>query len=358
MKFINKVILAHSEKKLGKFPDGFVDLIYLDPPFFSNRIYEKRASDTKISYSYSDRWKNGMDEYLDFMKQILANCHRCLSRRGSLYLHCDWHASHYLKVELDKIFGYNKFRNEIVWKRHNAHNDFRQGSKLLGRTHDVILFYTKSQKFIWNPIYQPYSEHYIKKYYKYKDPETGRTYAYGDISGPGGRAKHNPHYEFLGVYKYWRFSKQNIMKLYRDKRIVQTRVGTVPKLKRFLDEMPGVILQDVWDDIRSEQITKQAQVVYPTQKPVRLLERIIEMSTNPGDLILDPFCGSGTTLVAAKNLERNFIGIDNNRDACIISRKRLRQATKMMKCIEFDKESKSQEISTPLMKYGSEIKKD
>lgn len=319
----NRVICGDAFSTLQKIPKEFVDLCYLDPPFFSNRIYETVSKNGKIN-SFDDRWNHDFESYVDYMKNVLSECHRVLKKNGSLYLHCDWHASHYLKVELDKIFGRRNFRNEIVWRRHNAHNDTKQGSKALGRVHDVILFYSKSKDYIWNPMYQSYPEEYIKKYYKHVEPATGRLYAHGDLSGPGGRSKGNPRYRFLGVTRYWRFSKKNMLRLHHEERIIQTNKGTVPVMKRYLDEMPGLMLQDVWSDIDSVQVSKKESVDYPTQKPTKLLERIIQVSTEPKDIVLDPFCGSGTTLVASKNLGRGFLGIDSNVHACTIARRRIK----------------------------------
>ena len=318
----NQLFCADSTKFLKKLPKNHVKLVYLDPPFFSDRNYESISKDG-TSNSFGDKWSTGITGYLDFMKEILQECHRVLNKKGSLYLHCDWHASHYLKVELDKIFGYKNFRNEIVWRRHNSHNDAKQGAKMFGRVHDVILFYSKSKDYTWNPIYEPYSQEYIDKYYKHVELETGRRYAKGDLSGPGGRSKGNPQYSFKGVTRYWRFSKENMKKLEKEGRIVQTKKGNVPVMKRYLDEMPGIMLQDVWDDVKSVQVTRKESVDYPTQKPVRLLERIIEISSNEKDIVLDPMCGSGTTLIAAKNLERKFLGIDINEFALKIIQKRL-----------------------------------
>jgi DNA modification methylase len=326
MKSKNTIICGNSLNELTVLPTECVNLVYLDPPFFSKREYEIVSSDGK-KRGFSDLWKGGIEEYLIFMREIFKECHRVLCKSGSLYIHCDWHASHYLKVELDKIFGYNKFRNEIIWKRHNAHNDTKQGAKIFGRVHDVILFYTKSNTYVWNAQYDKYPESYIKKYYKFTESKTKRKYAFGDCSGPGGRKKGNPYYEFLGVSRYWRFSKENMEKLYEEGRIVQTRKGSVPKLKRYLDEMPGICLQDMWNDFPSIKDRNECRG-YPTQKPTRLVERIIEISTNPKDVVLDPFCGSGTTLIAATNLNRRFIGIDISKEACSIARERYSQSKK------------------------------
>ncbi|MEO9308592.1 MAG: site-specific DNA-methyltransferase [Nitrososphaera sp.] len=320
---INQIIYGDSYKTLLQLEKESVDLCYLDPPFFSNRIYETVSANGKIN-SFEDKWDNDLDKYIGYMRNVLLECHKVLKKTGSLYLHCDWHASHYLKIELDNIFGRNNFRNEIIWRRHNAHNDTKQGAKILGRVHDTILFFSKSNEYTWNPIYEPYPDYYTKKYYKHIEPETGRKYAHGDLSGPGGKSKGNPQYSFLGVTRYWRFSKENMEKLYQQGRIIQTSKGSVPILKRYLDEMPGLMLQDMWNDIDSVQVTKKESVEYPTQKPIKLLERIIQISSNPKDLVLDPFCGSGTTLIAAVNLDRNYLGIDCNSQAVEISRKRIR----------------------------------
>lgn len=318
----NQVICGDAYSTLQKLPTESVDLCYLDPPFFAKRIFEVESNGKFISFD--DTWDNDIRNYLGYLIKVLVECNRVLKKTGSLYLHCDWHASHYLKVELDKIFGYENFHNEIIWKRHNAHNDTKQGCKLFGRIHDTILFYSKTKDYTWNPIYAPYPEEYIQKYYRHVEPETGRRYAHGDLSGPGGRSKGNPRFEFLGVTRYWRFSKENMEKLYKEGRIIQTKPGNVPLLKRYLDEMPGMMLQDIWDDVKSVQVTKKESVDYPTQKPIRLLERIIEISSNEKDIVLDGMCGCGTTLVAAKNLDRKYIGVDNNSQACKISRNRLK----------------------------------
>jgi len=254
IKKLNRVICGDSYKKLQNFASESVDLCYLDPPFFANRIFETKGYRGKIS-SFNDKWHGNLDDYLDFMITALDECHRTLKKTGSLYLHCDWHASHYLKIELDKIFGRKNFRNEIVWKRHNAHNDTRHGTKSFGRVHDVILFYTKSKDYTWNPMYVPYPEEYVKKTYRHLESETGRQYALGDLSGPGGRSKGNPRYKFMGITRYWRYCEKSMKRLQKDGRIVQRQSGNVPLLKRYLDEMQGLMLQDVWDDVKKKRIS-------------------------------------------------------------------------------------------------------
>ena len=320
-------------------PSESIDLIYLDPPFNSNRNYNVLFKDEHGTESeaqieaFEDTWHwnleveqtyaellteapdhvakmiesirdfigtNQMTAYLVMMTVRLIELHRILKPTGS----------HDLKIILDTIFGADQFRNEIIWKRTSAHSDTVQGKVLhMGRVHDVILFFTKTDRATRNEIYQPYSQDYIDSFYRYKDPD-GRRYRLGDITGPGGAAKGNPQYEFLGVTRYWRYSKERMQELYEQGRIVQTKPGTVPAYKRYLDEMPGTPLQDVWTDIAPIGAQAAERLGYPTQKPLALLERIIQASSNPGDVVLDPFCGCGTAIAAAQKLDRKWIGID------------------------------------------------
>ncbi len=296
---------------MKRIQENKVNMIYLDPPFFTNRSFESSSYDgNKINFE--DIWKNGINEYLEFMRNVIQESIRILSKTGLLFLHCDWHANHYLKIELDKIFGYHNFVNEIIWKRHNSQNNSKQGSKIFGRLHDTIFIYSKDSTYTWNHLYQQYSKEYVDKTYNKIDKKTKERYALGDLSGPGGSSKGNPYFEFLGFKKYWRYNKQKMTKLYEENKIVQTKPNTVPKLKRYLKDMKGIGLSDIWTDIQNEQTKNKKNIMYPTQKPVTLLERIISCSTKKGDLVLDPFCGSGTTLIACNNLERRWIGIDSN----------------------------------------------
>ncbi len=329
--------------------DASVDLIYLDPPFNSNRDYNvifKEASGEESEAqlrAFSDSWHwtsatqhtleelaetapsklvdlingfinvlghNDVTAYLVMMAIRLVDLHRALKPTGSLYLHCDPTASHYLKIVLDEIFGKTNLRNEIIWKRTSAHSDTKQGARHYGRSHDVLLFYAKGDNPTWNQLYKPYDQQYLDSFYRYVEEGTGRRYRLDNLSGPGGAAKGNPQYEFLGVTRYWRYSKENMEELYRQGRIVQTRPGAVPAYKRYLDEMPGVPIQDIWDDIGPVQSQSKERLGFPTQKPAQLLERIIQTSSNEGDLVLDPFCGCGTTIIGAQKLKRRWIGID------------------------------------------------
>ncbi len=322
MLMTNLLYEGNSIHVMKQISENTIDLIYLDPPFFSNRIHESNSNKSN-RLTFEDVWNNGIDDYLDFMNEILIQSYKILSRTGSVFLHCDWHAVHYLKVEMDKIFGSKNFRNEIIWKRHNSQNNSKQGAKLFGRIHDSILVYSKTSDYKWNQIYAEYSEDYIKRVYRHKDKKTGERYALGDLTGPGGASKGNPHFEFLGFTRYWRYNKTKMKKLLNEGKIVQPNHISLPKLKRYLKDMGGIPINDIWLDIPSEQTTNRKSIIYPTQKPVALLNRIIRCSTDREDLVLDPFCGSGTTLVAATQLQRRWIGIDKNHQAIETTKKRL-----------------------------------
>jgi DNA modification methylase len=344
--------------------DESMDLVYLDPPFNSNQSYnvlfaEKDGSDAAAQIeAFEDTWHwdqaaarefqetveqggkvsevlqafrlflgtNDMLAYLTMMAPRLVELRRALKETGSLYLHCDPTASHYLKLLLDAVFGPEHFQSEIVWKRSSAHSDTKQGRVIHGHIHDVLLFYTKSDEWTWNPVYTPYDPEYVEQFYKYVEQGTGRRYRLGDLTGPGGAAKGNPSYEVMGVTRYWRYSKEKMNALIKAGRIIQTKPGSVPAYKRYLDEMPGVPLQDLWTDIPPIAAHAAERLGYPTQKPEALLERIILGSSNEGDAVLDPFCGCGTTVAAAQKLGRRWIGIDVTYLAIGLIKTRLRDA--------------------------------
>jgi DNA modification methylase len=318
-------------EQLQKLPDACVDLIYIDPPFNSNRNYEVFWGETKEKRAFEDRHAS-TQAYIDFMRPRCVELARVLKKTGSFYYHCDWHASHYVKVMLDQIFGENNFINEIIWKRQSSHSDAKQGSKHLGRLHDTIFLYAGNPEgYTFNHQYTPYDEKYVDDFYRYTEKETGRRYRLGDITAPGGGApsKGNPYYEFLGVKRYWRYSKEMMEKLYKEGRIVQTKPGAVPQYKRYLDEGKGVQLGSVWDDILPLHGSDSERLGYPTQKPLKLLERILQISSNENDIVLDAFCGCGTALVAAQKLKRQWIGIDVSPTACRVMAKRLRDVCGM-----------------------------
>jgi DNA modification methylase len=313
--------------QLRKLPDGCVDLIYIDPPFNSNRNYEVFWGETKEKRAFEDRHAS-THAYIDYMRPRCVELARVLKKTGSFYYHCDWHACHYVKVMLDQIFGEDSFQNEIVWKRSSAHSDVKQGRKALGVVTDSIFLYSRSDERTWNPQYTPYDQEYIDRDYRRID-ETGRRYRIGDLSGPGGAAKGNPFYEVMGVKRYWRYTKEKMDELIKAGRVIQTRPGAVPQYKRYLDEMPGIPLQNLWDDIPIINNRSNEFLGYPTQKPLALLERMIRSSSNENDILLDAFCGCGTALVASQNLNRQWIGIDISPTACRVMAKRLRDVCKL-----------------------------
>jgi len=269
--------------------------------------------------------ENDMMAYLAMMAVRLLELHRVLKPTGSLYLHCDPTASHYLKILLDGVFQPQNFRNEIIWKRSSAHSDAKQGAKHYGRLTDTIFFYSKGEDVTWNQTYRPYDETYTERDYRRVDTD-GRRYRLDNIQGPGGAEKGNPYYEVMGVSRYWRYSREKMQQLIRQGRIIQTRPGAVPQYKRYLDEMPGVSVQNLWDDIPVINNRSKELLGYPTQKPLALLERIITVSSNEGDLVLDPFCGCGTAVHAAEKLGRSWIGIDITHLAISLIEKRLTDA--------------------------------
>ncbi len=324
------------------FPDEFVDLIYLDPPFNSNRDHnvlfkaESGADSEAQITAFEDTWhwgetaedtyqdliihapekvstaiealmnlinRNQMMAYLVMMSARLVELYRVLKPTGSLYLHCDPTASHYLKIVLDSVFGPTNFRNEIVWKRTSAHSD----AKRLGRIHDVIFCYAKSKSITWNTVYRPLDESYVRAKYRYQD-EDGRKWRADNLTATG-LSGGGYTYEWNGVTKVWRCPIETMRKLEGENRIYYTKNG-VASYKRYLDESKGQQLNDVWTDIFPINSQAKERLGYPTQKPLALMERIINMSSNEGDLVFDPFCGCGTTCAAAEKLKRRWIGID------------------------------------------------
>jgi site-specific DNA-methyltransferase (adenine-specific) len=324
-------------------PAESVDLVYLDPPFNSNRNFNvlfghSGADAASQIHAFEDTWtwtheteatynellaESGptadavesfyrlldgpceMLAYLVMMTPRLVALRRSLKPTGSLYLHCDPAASHYLKVLLDAVFGPQNFGNEIIWRRQNAKG---LATTRLPRNHDVLLRYTKSESWTWNPQYTAHDPKYLAQFYKYTDDD-GRVYRLADLTNPN-KDRPNLTYEFLGVTRVWRWTRERMQAAYEAGIVVQTRPGGVPSLKRYLDEQEGTPVDDLWTDIAAVQAQAAERLGYPTQKPLALLERIIAASSDPGDVVLDPFCGCGTTVDAAEALGRRWIGID------------------------------------------------
>lgn len=346
--------------------DESVDLIYLDPPFNSNRDYnvlfrEQSGNESPAQIqAFGDTWnwagaaeswqdfhnlcpvpklielmhgfhnaigENDVMAYLVMMAPRLYQLHRVLKPTGSLYLHCDPTASAYLRLVLDCVFDPKNFRNEIIWKRTSSHNDASQGMTRFGRTHDVILFYTKSKSAIWNLQFVPYEKSYISKHYGNTDTD-GRKYKTSDLTAAKGGG--DTSYAWKGVVppsgRYWAYSKANMERFDSHGMLVYSAKSNMPRLKHYLDEMKGITLGDNWDDIPPINSQAAERLGYPTQKPLALLERIINASSNSGDTVLDPFCGCGTSIAAAQKLERQWIGIDITPLATSLIQKRLYDA--------------------------------
>lgn len=341
--------------------DASVDLVYLDPPFNSKRDYnllfktpKGHQSDAQIT-AFEDSWhwgeqaerefneilrqsntnvaellqalrsflgENDMMAYVVMMANRLLQLHRVLKPSGSLYLHCDPTASHYLKLVLDGVFGKEFFINEVIWKRYGSHNDHGQGSKHFGRTHDVILFYSKTENRQWNQLFMPLSQEYIESTYRGVETD-GRRFATTPLTGPGGAEKGNPVFEWNGHTRAWRYSKETMQRLHDEGRLYYSKTGYA-RQKLYLEDSRGVPVQDIWDDISSLSGAHAERMGYPTQKPVALLERIIEASSSEGDVVLDPFCGCGTAVDAAQKLGRRWIGIDITHLAIALIEKRLK----------------------------------
>jgi adenine specific DNA methylase Mod len=328
--------------------DETIDLVYLDPPFNSNANYNVLFSQQNGSQSsaqiqaFEDTWQwdeeaawtyemtverggqvaealrsfrgllgdSNMLAYLVMMAPRLVELHRVLKQTGSLYLHCDPTASHYLKILLDMVFNAEHFKNEIVWKRSHAHNSANR----YGANHDIILFYGKSNQITWNTVYHEYDPEYLEKHYRHID-ENGKRYKHENPSGPGisrgATGKPWRGVDPTAKGRHWARPPEDLEKLNTAGKIYwPDKPGAWPYIKVYLEDMKGVPAQDVWTDINPINMMADERMGYPTQKPEELLERIITASSNEGNVVLDPFCGCGTAIAAAQKLNREWIGID------------------------------------------------
>ena len=346
--------------------DESVDLIYLDPPFNSKRVYnvylktpKGHSSEAQVE-AFEDSWTWGeqaeqeyanllrqtntdvaemiasmrrflkesdMMAYLVMMSNRLLELHRVLKPTGSLYLHCDPTASHYLKIVLDAVFDPENFRNEIIWKRKTGRGDTGGTTKRFGTMTDIILFYGKTEDTTFNMVYKENDPDYIEKFFKYVD-ENGRRYASDNLSSPSPRP--NLTYEYKGYappQNGWAISKEKMELWDKEGRLIfpKSKDGRIRR-KRYLDEHPGETVRNIWDDIVALSAVSAERLGYPTQKPLALLERIIQASSNAGDVVLDPFCGCGTAVHAAQKLGRQWIGIDITHLAISLIEKRLKDA--------------------------------
>ncbi len=314
---INKLILGDNLEILKSIEADSIDLIYLDPPFFSNHNYEVIWGDAGEIRSFQDRWSGGIDHYIGWLKERVEEMRRVLKPTGSIFLHCDWHANAEIKVEiLNKIFDSNNFKGEIIWKRTSAHSN----AKGLGNSSDSIFYYTKSDDNIYNQLYHKYDDAYIESHYNNVD-ENGKRFMPSDLGGHRGI---NKIYEWKGIEKPWRYPKERLDKLDKEGRIFWTKNGT-PRYKRFLEDMSGIPLQNIWTDIYVVNSQAKEAIGYPTQKPEALLERIIKMASNEGDTVLDPFMGGGTAIAVADKLNRRWLGIDQPAMAVKVTELRLQK---------------------------------
>ena len=326
-----------------------VDLIYLDPPFNSNRNYAAPVGSKAAGAAFKDTWTlsdldvawmgliadeqpaianllrtasltygKGMQSYLTMMAVRLLEMRKVLKDTGSIYLHCDPTASHYLKLLMDAMFGAGNFRNEISWNRSNPKS---LHSVNFPNNRDIILRYSKGDKTTFHKVFVAHDQTYVDKAYKYTE-EDGRRYRLLPLLNPS-NDRPNLTYEFLGVTRVWRWTRERMQKAYDDGIVIQLKLGAVPQYKYYLEDSKGRTATDDWNDI--VQTAGGERVGYPTQKPLALLERIIKASSNEGDVILDPFCGCATACVAADRLGRKWVGIDISSKAVELVNMRLKQ---------------------------------
>ena len=342
--------------------DESIDLIYLDPPFNSKKQYSAPIGSEAAGAAFKDTWSlsdldtawhgelaerdpalyaaihaselthgKSMKSYLIMMSVRLLEMKRVLKSTGSIYLHCDPTASHYLKVVMDSVFGKQNFRNEVVWKRSSAHND----SKRYGKSHDILLYYVMGSDFIWNPQYESFTQEYVDKTYRYQD-EHGSYKTIG-LTGPGtsinksglpwrgfNPTEVNQTWAVPLIGNYAKYIESNFIPGYTQIKSIHARLDALddaglihwpdgnkrPALKYYSSAFLGKPTQDIITTSSSKTISKEERTGFKTQKPLALLERIIKASSNEGDVVLDPFCGTGTTLVAAERLGREWVGID------------------------------------------------
>jgi adenine-specific DNA-methyltransferase len=316
---------------------GGLKLIYIDPPFdvgadFSMDIeiggetFHKEPNLLE-QIAYRDTWGRGADSFIAMIYERLILMRDLLHNDGSIYVHCDPRVNAYIKGCCDEVFGRDRFINEIVWKRSDAHNDAGQGAEFCGKIHDLIYIYSKDESYIWNTMFSPLPAKTVEKWYRNVEEGTGRRYNKADLTArkAGGDTK----YDWKGAKpppgRYWAYSYEKMTQMDAAGRIVYSKSG-MPYMKRYLEDSKGVPLQDIWDDIQMLRgIGGEERLGYPTQKPEGLVERIIKASSNEGDLVADFFCGSGTTAAIAEKLGRKWIATDLGKFGIHTTRKRLIQ---------------------------------
>ena len=297
----NVVYCADNLEVMKQLPSESIDLIYIDPPFGKNAARKSRAWDDQVQgLSFYESWGKGIYSYVNFMKDRLWQMKRLLKPTGSIYVHLDWKSAFYIKVEMDKIFGENRFLNDIIWVRGDNKGGKAKGNKL-ARNHDILLFYSKTKNYFFRKPFKNYSKEYIKSRFKHNDNDGKDFYCDQPING---------------------IPEKTLKKMRKENRIWVNSKGKERK-KLYLNESNGVALDDVWTDIPEENSMSKNRCGYPTQKPLALLERIIKSSTNKGDIVADFFCGCATTLSAAQSLGRYWVGVDASKDASVVIRKRM-----------------------------------
>jgi DNA modification methylase len=334
----NRLIWGDNKYVLPALLEDFgasIDLVYIDPPFATGQDFSLTTAipDSGQDFlkqpslieqkAYRDTWGHGIDSYVAMLSDRLSFIRELLTDTGTLYLHLGKNVSSAARLICDEIFGPDNFVNEITWKRSHAHGDTGQGAKHFGRVTESVLVYAKTSDYFWTPQYADYTEAVLDRDYKYVDEETGERYRLTPVDGPGGAAKGNPFYEFLGVKGHWRYSQETMQQLYDQGEIMLSSTGKSLSRKRYLRDAKGTPVTDLWDDVNRISPTSSERVNYATQKPLALLERIIATSSPENGLVADFFCGSGTTLVAAEQLGRRWIGCDLGRFAVHTARKRL-----------------------------------
>jgi len=308
---------------------GGLKLIYIDPPFdvgadFSMDIEIGENTFTKRpnileEIAYRDTWGRGADSFIAMIYERLVIMHDLLAENGSIYVHCDWRVNSYLRLILDEIFGRVNFRNDLIWRRIYTHSD----SNRFGNIHDYIMFYTKSENYIWEDIYVDHDDEYLESHYKMKD-EHDRLFQLISMSAKTGKKEIRiiDGKEYYPDGNAWKYSQRTLDEFWSQGKILFTKEGT-PRLKLYLDEGKGKKIQTIWMDIFPINSQAIERVDYPTQKPEALLERIINASSNAGDLVADFFCGSGTTAAVAEKLGRKWIATDLGKFAIHTTRKRM-----------------------------------
>jgi DNA modification methylase len=336
----NRLFFGDCLHVMRMLPSESIGLIYIDPPFFSGRNYNLLFGDRNEVRSFSDIWDGGMPGYLIWLNARLYEMKRLLKPNGSIYVHLDWHAGHYVKIEMDKIFGYEHFQSEIIWQRTSARSD----SKGVNHIHDTILVYSNSDGPTWNRVFSEYSEDYLSKFYRHVETGTGKRYRTSDLTAAGIRKGESGQpwrgidptrvgrhwavpklaFDLLSVSKS-NLSVQQMLDLLESNGFIYwpNKEGGIPQFKRYLDAMPGVPLQSIWTDVPPVSPHAVEKIGYPTQKPEALLDRIITASTNTGDVVADFFCGGGTTLAVAQKLSRRWNGCDISRVAVALTADRI-----------------------------------